>query len=76
MPGRRTCTTCGKKAPESDGARTLTTAYGWRLRRAQSPEGADILEWRCPSCWQKLKTAHGETAASLAPPPPATGRRS
>ena len=74
MVGQRTCTGCGKAAPTTNGEHTLTTGHGWRVRRAQSPDGCSVLEWRCPTCWQKFKVANGEAATSL--PPPASGRRS
>ena len=73
MSGTRTCSGCGKVAPTTNGEHTLTSSYGWRVRRVEAPDGNTALEWRCPSCWAKFKAAQGEAATSL---PPTSGRRS
>ena len=67
--------TCGNAAPETNGEHTLTTTHGWSVRRAVSASGSSVLEWRCPSWWQKFKVASGEPATSLLPPAPSSGRR-
>jgi hypothetical protein len=66
---RQTCVGCGKKSPETETNYTLISAqFGWRLTRYKSPEGALIVEWRCPTCWRDYKRARTTPAEE----PPAT----
>jgi hypothetical protein len=64
MLGRQTCIACGRLSPETNGDTTLTTSYGWRIRKGVGADGGAAVEWRCPTCWQKFKAAQ-----SSAPPP-------
>jgi hypothetical protein len=57
MLGRQKCTDCGRMSPETHGEITLTTSFGWRIRRAQLASGEGATEWRCPACWQRFKAA-------------------
>jgi hypothetical protein len=44
-------------APTTKTAHTLISReYGWRLARRHMPDGSWALQWRCASCWQRLKT--------------------
>jgi hypothetical protein len=55
---RQTCVGCGKKSPETETNYTLISAqFGWRLTRYKSPDGALVVEWRCPTCWRDFKRA-------------------
>ncbi len=71
MLGRQTCVDCGRTSPETNGEITLTTSFGWRIRRATNAAGEPATEWRCPACWQRFKaaqkTASGEIAAVQPP---------
>jgi hypothetical protein len=54
----QTCTDCNKPSPPSRSDNTLlSAAYGWRLQRTQSADGAIELHWRCPACWRRYKQA-------------------
>jgi hypothetical protein len=64
--GRQKCIGCGRLSPETNGDHTLTTSYGWRIRKAIDDAGAAHVEWRCPACWHRFKAA--QQAASSAPP--------
>jgi hypothetical protein len=68
MIGRHKCVDCGRMSPETHGEITLTTSFGWRIRRAPPPAEEGTTEWRCPVCWQKLK-AQQQTPSS----PPGSG---
>ncbi len=73
---RQTCVGCGKKSPETETNYTLISAqFGWRLTRYKSPDGALIVEWRCPTCWRDYKrartTAVEEPSATRPSQPPA-----
>lgn len=77
MRDRQTCVGCGKKSPETETNYTLISAqFGWRLTRYKSPEGALVVEWRCPTCWREYKRSRssvpGEPSSSRGsqPPPP------
>ncbi|HEY3822156.1 MAG TPA: hypothetical protein VGL81_33555 [Polyangiaceae bacterium] len=80
---RQTCVGCGKKSPETETNYTLISAqFGWRLTRYKSPDGALIVEWRCPTCWRDYKRARtssveepSDSRPSQPPAPaPAPGR--
>ena len=44
-----------KAAPATETNYTLISkTHGWRLDRRHE-NGAIVLEWRCPECWQKFK---------------------
>jgi hypothetical protein len=60
-------------SPETNGDTTLTTSYGWRIRK--SANGA--VEWRCPPCWQKFKAAQkaANPLTTTTPPPTPRGDR-
>jgi len=49
------CVGCGEAAPEKEGDTFLSSSSGWRLTRRKTPEGKDVLDWRCPECWRKYK---------------------
>ncbi len=66
MLGRQTCVGCGRVSPETNGDNTLTTSFGWRLRRGTDDAGNHLVEWRCANCWQKWK-AQQATPTSDAP---------
>ena len=70
MHGRQTCIECKQLSPETRGEQTLTTSFGWRLRRVQSATGDPIVEWRCPTCWQRFKVAQQASEPSSSAPPP------
>jgi hypothetical protein len=70
MLGRETCVDCGGLSPEINGDHTLTTSFGWRIRRALDAEGNVTIEWRCPGCWKLFKAgqrAGGAETATAAP---------
>lgn len=53
----QSCVGCRKQAPETNTEYTLISArFGWRLTRRTNREGAFVMEWRCPACWQRYKT--------------------
>ena len=71
MIGRQKCVGCGRVSPETNGEITLTTSFGWRIRRAVGPTGEGVAEWRCPACWQRFKASQhpaGESPVSVVPP--------
>ncbi|HEY2514839.1 MAG TPA: hypothetical protein VGI39_28430 [Polyangiaceae bacterium] len=71
MSGRKECVACGKVAPETHGDDTLTTTHGWRVRRGAPSGRGNLLEWRCPPCWQKFKASQDagvEPGATVVPP--------
>jgi hypothetical protein len=55
MMGRQTCVGCGRVSPETNGENTLTTSFGWRVRRGTDEAGNSAVEWRCAACWQRWK---------------------
>jgi hypothetical protein len=68
----QTCVTCGKRAPDTETNYTLISAqFGWRLTRFKGPDGALVLEWRCPTCWREYKRARttGGAPQGSAPAP-------
>ncbi|HEY8039182.1 MAG TPA: hypothetical protein VIF15_05280 [Polyangiaceae bacterium] len=78
MRDRQTCVGCGKKSPETETNYTLISAqFGWRLTRYKSPEGALVVEWRCPTCWRDYKrtraSAAGDAHGAAPSQPPAPG---
>jgi hypothetical protein len=81
---RQTCVGCGKTSPETETNYTLISAqFGWRLTRYKSPDGALIVEWRCPTCWRDYKRARStpieemsEARPSQPPMVPSTPARS
>jgi hypothetical protein len=71
MLGRQTCVGCGRVSPETNGENTLTTSFGWRLRRGMDDAGNSAVEWRCSNCWQRWKVQQGtptSDAPSIVPP--------
>jgi hypothetical protein len=63
------CVDCKRLSPENSGMHTLTTSFGWRLRKAFDAAGNPSPEWRCKVCWGKFKSAHRSTATEVPPPP-------
>jgi hypothetical protein len=52
----RQCIDCRAVAPKTDTNYTLISSkYGWRLSRRTDSAGSLIVEWRCPTCWDKHK---------------------
>lgn len=78
MLGREKCVGCAKMSPETNGEHTLTTSYGWRIRKAFDAAGAPFVEWRCPTCWQRFKAAQvaagGDTPTTTPPGDPRAPR--
>ena len=70
MIGRQTCVGCGRTSPETNGEITLTTSFGWRIRRNLQAAADGQTEWRCPACWQKYKAAQASSGEHAAPPVP------
>jgi hypothetical protein len=57
---RQTCCGCGIKPPQSavkdtDSSALLSTRFGWRVVRSNSPTGKGEIEWRCPACWEEYR---------------------
>jgi hypothetical protein len=69
MRDRETCVDCKKPSPETDTNYTLISAeHGWRLHRTRAVDGTFLMEWRCPTCWQRFKEANGAPPSSRARP--------
>jgi hypothetical protein len=52
------CVDCGTHVPPQDDESSLISMkYGWRLTRTVADDGEATLEWRCPRCWVKYRTA-------------------
>ena len=76
MLGREKCLECGRMSPETNGENTLTTSYGWRIRKTIDGAGSPGVEWRCPTCWQRFKAAQQAVgAAAPMTTPPASPHR-
>ena len=71
MHGRETCVDCGRISPEAGGENTLTTSFGWRVRRLTDDAGNDVIEWRCASCWQRWKMQRPRPLSEAPSPTPA-----
>jgi len=55
---QQTCVDCKAQSPKTNTNFTLISArFGWRLRRERLPDNRVVIEWRCPGCWQKFKSA-------------------
>jgi hypothetical protein len=67
--GRQRCVGCSRLSPETNGEGTLTTSYGWRIRKVAEGTGAGSVEWRCPPCWQRFKASQGGAVSTLTVPP-------
>jgi hypothetical protein len=53
---QKSCVDCGTLSPPTDESFTMISSrFGWRLTRGVSSSGEPIVEWRCPSCWARLK---------------------
>jgi hypothetical protein len=53
---RQHCTDCGMVSPRTETNFTLISArYGWRLIRQLDAAGRQVLEWRCPRCWESFR---------------------
>jgi hypothetical protein len=61
-------------SPETNGEHTLTTSYGWRIRKSVDDAGVATVEWRCPACWARFKAAQQAPGSipPIKPPPPGT----
>jgi hypothetical protein len=78
------CVGCRTRSPETETEYTLISSrFGWRLTRRIDKDGAFLMEWRCPNCWQKYKAERQLlTTPSEGNPvfrdeiPPSTPRRS
>jgi hypothetical protein len=68
MLGRQKCISCARLSPETNGDSTLTTSYGWRIRKGTDEAGNTVIEWRCPPCWQRFKAQQGGGTPSGGPP--------
>ena len=57
LVNRYHCVGCGVLSPETETNFTLISArHGWRLiRRPDDASGRQVLEWRCPRCWEKYR---------------------
>jgi DNA-directed RNA polymerase subunit RPC12/RpoP len=73
--GRQKCISCGRLSPETNGEHTLTTSYGWRIRKAVDDAGTATVEWRCPACWHRFKSAQKATESSHPSVMPPAGPR-
>ena len=62
MSGRQNCIGCGRVSPETNGEITLTTSFGWRIRRNMAVSSDGQTEWRCPACWQRFKATQAAGA--------------
>jgi hypothetical protein len=78
MGDQQNCVDCGASSPATETNYTLISArHGWRLTRAERPDGTRLVEWRCPVCWQlqKARKARGSGPQRVervqAAPPPA-----
>jgi hypothetical protein len=59
------CVGCGAPAPDKkEGEAFVSSTSDWRLTRRKSPEGVDVLDWRCPECWRRFK---GQLGGSMLP---------
>ncbi len=63
MFGREKCMDCGRTSPETNDDTTLTTSFGWRIRKGLDAAGGNAVEWRCPACWQRFKNAQQAAGA-------------
>jgi hypothetical protein len=74
MSDSPSCIDCGARAPETNTNYTLiSTSFGWRLSRRKDASGGVVVEWRCPACWKKFKTARvtdHKTTGAFAPVSP------
>jgi hypothetical protein len=62
MPKRSShaCVDCGTRVPpQDDESALISMKYGWRLTRTTAPDGAAVLEWRCPKCWAAFRERRG-----------------
>lgn len=54
---QRQCVDCRAWSPKTQTVHTLISSkYGWRLQRARDASGGVAYEWRCPTCWQAMKS--------------------
>ncbi|MFO0551299.1 MAG: hypothetical protein U0271_23115 [Polyangiaceae bacterium] len=55
---RRQCVGCGAWSPATRTQHTLISArFGWRLTRRTGDDGKIVVEWRCPTCFAKLRSS-------------------
>jgi hypothetical protein len=53
----KTCVGCQATPPLFGEDTTLLSLRGWRLTRAKAADGSNFMEWRCPGCWSKFRSA-------------------
>ena len=54
---QRQCVDCRILSPRTQTVHTLISSkHGWRIQRTRSAANGLAIEWRCPTCWQALKT--------------------
>ncbi|HLV19659.1 MAG TPA: hypothetical protein VKZ49_02215 [Polyangiaceae bacterium] len=54
----RRCVDCKMASPETQTNYTLISSrHGWRLSQSVAEDGRRIIEWRCPTCWQRFRAA-------------------
>ena len=50
------CVGCGVVSPQTETSFTLISArHGWRVIHEVDAQGRQILEWRCPRCWETFR---------------------
>ncbi len=55
---RRQCEMCKQWSPATRTQHTLISAkLGWRLLRHTLEDGSLRVEWRCPACYLKMRSA-------------------
>jgi ribosomal protein L40E len=53
---QKVCVDCGTLSPPTAESFTMISSrFGWRLTRTSNASGDAIIEWRCPSCYARLK---------------------
>jgi hypothetical protein len=50
------CVDCTAVAPPTGTNYTLIgSRFGWRLTRSRTPSGRKVMEWRCPTCYARMR---------------------
>jgi hypothetical protein len=73
------CVDCHALAPKTATNYTLIERHGWRLTRANTPDGRKTMELRCPTCWVEYRaatTASGTHDVALGSQHPNSKKRS